>query len=264
MIHTPFRPLRRRLGALAGALAAAALAPQARARAAGAPEQGRAAVEAALRTAFPGIPPIVALTPSPIDGLWEVALAGGDVLYVDATGRYLIQGRMLEVASRADLTERRIEQLTRVVFDELPLRVALVHARGSGRRRLAVFADPMCPYCKRLEREVLATLTDVTVYTLPLGILGQGSKDRVRALWCAPDRAAAWQAQMLRDEAPPPAVGALCDTAGLAQIEAAAAQMRVTATPTLIFEDGSRAAGMLGSAQLAERLARAAAARPGA
>ncbi|MBF6682364.1 DsbC family protein, partial [Acinetobacter baumannii] len=134
-----------------------------------------AAQEATIRKnlaeRLPNLPTIDEVTKTPVAGLYEVRI-GTDVLYTDAEGNYLIQGQIFDTKARRNLTEERLAKLTAIDFASLPLKDAVVWKSGNGKRKLAVFADPNCGYCKRFERD-LQSVKDVTVYTflypVPIG-----------------------------------------------------------------------------------------------
>lgn len=215
----------------------------------GAPERIRAAVA----SAFPGAPPITSVGPSPVAGLFEVVI-GGEVLYVDASGEHLVQGAIISTKTRQNLTEARAQVLNRLDFGQLPLHQALKMVKGDGQRRIAVFSDPTCPHCKRFEREILPKLDNVTVYTFMYPILSAASASKVRAVWCARDRVASWSDLMQRDIEPMPAVAAMCDSQGVDAVVALGKAHRINGTPTIVFEDGSRAAGALPVEQMDARM----------
>ena len=89
---------------------------------------------------------------------------GTDVIYTDDGGNYLIEGSLFDTKSRTDITRARIDKLTAIDFASLPLKDAMVQKQGTGARKLVVFADPNCGYCKRLEKDLLQ-VKDVTIYT---------------------------------------------------------------------------------------------------
>ena len=150
-----------------------------------------AAVQAAIRKALaeriPKMPSIDEISRSPIAGLYEVRYNGTEILYADAAGDHVIvQGAIIETRTRTDLTEQRMEKLLAIDFAQLPLKDAIVIKQGNGARKVAVFVDPNCGYCKRFERD-LAAVKDLTVYNFLLPILGPDSTAKSRAIWCAKD-----------------------------------------------------------------------------
>jgi thiol:disulfide interchange protein DsbC len=159
---------------------------------------------------------------------------------------------LVDLKARKNLTEERIAQLNRVDFSTLPFKDALVWKSGTGKRRIAVFADPNCGYCKRFEKS-LQDLKDVTVYTFLIPILGGDSAEKSRAIWCAKDGTSAWLAWMLRGEQPPKAAAG-CDEGTLERNLALSRRINVNGTPAILLEDGSRIPGAVGAADLDKRL----------
>jgi len=205
-----------------------------------------------LAQRLPDFPKIDEVNKSPIPGLWEVRI-GFEVLYTDAEGSYLVEGSIIDTKTRSNLTRERIAKLTAIKFDELPLKDAMVYKQGSGKRRLAVFGDPNCGYCKRLERE-LAALKDVTIYSFVYPVLGPDSDVKSRAIWCSKDAAKAWRSWMLDGVAPPRPMGE-CNTAAIERTVAFGRKYRINGTPALLFEDGERVSGAMSGADLEKRLA---------
>lgn len=197
------------------------------------------------------------VTTSPIAGLYEVVM-GRNVAYVDETGRYALFGHVWDMSERRDLTADRKAALERVEVASLPLELAITHVRGSGARVLYVFADPTCGYCRQLE-QTLAGMTDITVHTFVVPILGPEAKRIAAALACAAAPAAAWSAWMLKGQEPAAPSGgqAACDAAALrlAALERLATSMGVSGTPTMVAADGRKYAGAMPSDKLALWLA---------
>ena len=190
--------------------------------------------------------------PTAMQGLYEVRI-GTDVFYTDAKGNYVIQGELIDTKARRNLTEDRINKLTAVDFSELPLKDAFTIVRGDGKRKVAVFEDPNCGYCKRFERD-MQNVNNVTVYLFLYPILSPDSAEKSRNIWCAKDRTKAWQDYMLSDKAPE---SASCDTAALQRNLALGKKHKITGTPTLIFADGSRVPGAVNAKEVEKRLAEA-------
>lgn len=215
-----------------------------------------ATIRKTLAERLPNLPPIDEVTPAPFPGLFEVRL-GNEVVYTDAKGNYLLQGHLIDTKTRTDLTEARINQLTAIDFAALPLKDALVWKSGNGARKLVVFADPNCGYCKRLERD-LQKVKNVTVYTFLYPILGPDSTAKSRDIWCAKDGTKAWLDWMLDAKTPPRAMGA-CDTPVERNVELGK-KYRVNGTPALVFVDGTRIPGALGADEIEKQLVASAAA----
>ena len=211
-----------------------------------------AAIRKNLAERLPDLPKIDEVAKTPIPGLYELRI-GTDILYADENGDHLIQGSVLDARTRTDLTQARIDRLTLIDFGSLPLKDAIVWKQGSGARKLVVFADPNCGYCKRFEKD-LANVKDVTVYTFLYPILGGDSPEKSRNIWCAKDATRVWRDWMVDGKAPPRAADK-CDTSALERNAALGRKHRVTGTPALVFEDGTRVPGALPAAQVEKRLA---------
>jgi thiol:disulfide interchange protein DsbC len=224
--------------ALAATLAVAQAVPQ------------EAAIRKGLAANMDNLPKIDEISRTPLPGLFEVRI-GNDIFYTDADGSYAVRGEIYDLKSRRNLTEERVDKLNAIDFSQLPLKDAIVWKTGTGKRRIAVFGDPNCGYCKRFELE-LAKTKDLTVYTFLMPILGPDSVQKSEAIWCAKDPTAAWRAWML-DGTPPPKVPAKCSTPIQRNIELGR-KHRVNGTPAIVFEDGSRVPGMLNAQQLEHRL----------
>jgi thiol:disulfide interchange protein DsbC len=201
-----------------------------------------------LAEKFPAFEKIDEVTRTPMNGLYEVRV-GFDIFYTDERGDYLLQGNLLDVKNRRNLTEERVEKLTAVDFDKLPVKDAFKLVRGDGKRKLAVFEDPNCGYCKRFEQD-LTNVDNVTVYLFLYPVLGQDSIVKSRNIWCAKDKVKAWNDWMLRNTPP---VAAECDMAPIKRNRDFGQKHNITGTPTLIFSNGTRAPGAI-SAQEVEKM----------
>ena len=212
-----------------------------------------AANEASLRKAlqvhFPG-DKIESLKKTPYLGLYEVVVGGG-LFYTDEKASYFFSGHVVDPKTGQSLTDGRLQQIKdarRVNIDSLPLELAIKAVRGNGKRRVAVFSDPNCSYCKRLENE-LTKITDVTVYTLLYPVLN-GSVAAATAIWCSTDRLKAWDDFMLKGIAP---TTKSCETP-IATLIQAGQKHGVSGTPTLIFADGSVTPGMIPAEMIEKKL----------
>lgn len=203
---------------------------------------------------LPNFPKIDEVVKSPIPGLWEVRI-GTDIIYTDDTGDHVIQGTIFDTKDKVNLTEKRIEKLTAVDFSSLPLKDAMVVKQGTGARKVAIFADPNCGYCKRFERDLL-DIKDVTIYTFLYPVLGEDSNSKSRAIWCTKDAQTTWRSWMIDGKTPPKTMGA-CDSAAVDRNIAFGQKYRINGTPAIIFEDGKRVPGALPAAQFEKLLAEA-------
>jgi thiol:disulfide interchange protein DsbC len=204
-----------------------------------------------LAQRLPEFPKIDEVSKTPIPGIWEVRV-GYEVLYTDAEGSHLIQGELIDTRTKFNLTRQRIDKLTAIAFDQLPLKDAIVVKQGNGSRRLAVFADPNCGYCKRLERD-LVELKDVTIYNFLYPVLGVDSEAKSRSIWCSKDALKVWRDWMLEGVTPPREMSN-CDDAAVKRNVAFGQKYRISGTPALFFENGQRVPGAIGAAELGKRL----------
>ena len=198
-------------------------------------------VKKAVEAAYPKFK-VESVTKTPYAGLYEVFM-GGQIIYTDEKMSYLIaEGRLVDPKTKKDLTGDRLEELTRVDFSTLPLDQAIKVVKGNGSRKLVVFSDVDCPFCKRLEQNELTNITDVTVYTFlyPILQLHPDSANKSKAIWCATNRVKAWQDWILNSKLPS-SVGN-CEVP-IEKIGDLARKLGVTSTPTLIFADGKRMLG---------------------
>jgi len=207
---------------------------------------------------FPDWPKIDEISKTPIPGLYEIRL-GTEIFYSDEQGNHIIEGALVQTKTRNNLTEARVNKLTAIDFASLPLKDAIVWKQGTGARKLVIFADPNCGYCKRFERD-LQGVKDVTVYTFLYPILGGDSPEKSRDIWCAKDNTRAWREWMLTGTAPVRSMGA-CDTGALQRNVALGKKHRVNGTPALVFEDGKRIPGALPPDQVEKNLTTAMATR---
>lgn len=198
---------------------------------------------------------IEGVQPGPVPGLFEVRFRtpdGVQVVYVDPTGTYVIQGKVYDVRSDRDLTEERLRKLNAIKFESLPLDLAVKVQRGNGKRVVAMFSDPYCPACRQFERS-LAQIDNITVYVFMYPVIRPENADHSRAVWCAPDRAKAWLdlAAAPKPKLPPTAAG--CGDP-VDKVLKLGRSLAVNSTPTLILANGERLAGGLSAADLTELL----------
>lgn len=194
-----------------------------------------------------------------VQGLFEVVvLHGGSkkIIYSNASGSHLILGELLESKSMLNLTEAKLDKLNAINFDkDLPLGLALKSVYGNGSRKIAVFEDPNCGYCKRFRKETLVRLQDTTVYTYVFPVLGQDSLDKARKVMCASDKSKMWDDWMINNQQP---TGAGDCNAPVTELVNLGRSLGVTGTPLIFFQDGTRASGAIPAAELNRRIAAAA------
>jgi thiol:disulfide interchange protein DsbC len=214
---------------------------------------GEAEIRQNLAARIPQFAKIDEITKSPMPGLYEVRINGFEIYYTDEQGNYLLQGNLIDVKARRNLTEERVEKLSEVAFDKLPVKDAFKIVRGNGKRKLAVFEDPNCGYCKQFERE-LTKIDNVTIHLFLYPVLGPDSVVKSRNIWCAKDKVKAWTDWMVRGVAPE---NAECDTSALTRNRDFGQKYNITGTPTLIFSNGTRAPGAIPAEQVEKQLAAA-------
>ena len=206
-----------------------------------------------LTERLPNLPKIDEVSKAPMAGLFELRVNETEIFYTDAEGNFLIQGHLIDTKAKRNLTEERVEKLSAIEFDALPLKDAFTVVRGNGKRKMAVFEDPNCGYCKRFEQD-LQKVSDVTVYMFLYPILGPDSTDKSKSIWCSKNKAKAWQDMMVRDRSIPMAN---CDTAAIDRNLAFGKKHKITGTPTIFFADGARVPGAIGAPQVEKQLAEA-------
>lgn len=182
-------------------------------------------------------------------GLYEVQL-GSEIYYTDEKVSLLFDGNIIDTKTRTNLTQERINKLSAIQFSDLPLELAVKTVKGDGKRVFATFEDPNCGYCKKLAKE-MAGMNNVTIYTFLLPILSRDSVEKSRAVWCAPDRAKAWNNLMVNGLAP---AAGTCD-APIEKVMALAQKYNIRGTPTIFLSNGERIPGAIPVAQLEQKLA---------
>jgi thiol:disulfide interchange protein DsbC len=245
-------PIAKRIAAVSIGLALAACA-----NAAG---DNTASVKAAVEKKFPQRP-VASVRATPVKGVYEVVFAPKQVVYTDAKVDFIFVGDMVDLKTRTSLTEARIKELSRTDFASLPLDKAIKEVRGNGARKVAVFSDPDCPFCKKLERDTIAKLDNVTVYTflMPLAQLHPDAARKSALIWCAADPVKAWKDWMLDGKLPQ---GEAQCANPLAEIAALSEKLDVSATPSMVFESGELVSGAIEAADFDAKLNEKPAAKP--
>lgn len=211
-------------------------------------------VKAMLSAKFPATK-VDRIEASLIPGLFEVTM-GENIAYVTPDGRYFLFGHIYDMEKREDLTAGKKAKIPqpKASFSELPLGDAVKTVRGDGSRKIAVFADPNCPYCKKFEVE-LEKVDNVTVYTFLTPILSENSKERSAAVWCSADRAAAWRSMMVAGQNVTRPVGD-CDFTVFDRTQALASRLKIRGTPSYIVQDGTMGSGATPAAAINALLAK--------
>jgi thiol:disulfide interchange protein DsbC len=193
---------------------------------------------------------IKSVTKSPIPGIYEINL-GSQIVYSDATGNYMLLGDLVDTRTRTNLTEARLSEMNKIDFAKLPFENAVKVVKGDGSRKIAVFSDPNCPYCKQLEN-TLKSVDNVTIYTFLYPVLTPDSSVKSKSIWCSQDRSRAWEGWMLDHTAPTAAGG--CDTTAIDKNLKLGQAMNVSGTPTVFLADGRRLPGAVPADQLEKAL----------
>lgn len=219
--------------------------------------------EASIRAEFSKKYPqanIESITKTPYLGLYEM-LVDGEVLYTDADFTFLIVGSIIDTKTRTNLTDARQREIEEkklkglaFPFEQLPFELAIKKVKGDGSRKVAVFSDPDCPYCRKLEKDT-EKITDVTIYIFlfPIKQLHPKAPEMSRAIWCASDRVKAWDEYMLRGVTPK---SAKCDDP-VDKIVTYGQSKKINGTPTIFFADGKRVPGAIPAERFEELLIKA-------
>jgi thiol:disulfide interchange protein DsbC len=203
-------------------------------------------IKATLEKRFPGVE-IESIAPAPWEGLYEVVTAG-EIVYTNKDAKLLFSGQILDTTTKENLTKRSWNERRRIDFSSLPLDQAIKIVKGKGTRKLAVFEDPLCPFCAKFEKE-LKEVDDATVYVflLPLEDIHPGATQVAQKIWCSKDRAAAWERWMQDRQANDDAT---CATNVIEQVRTLADKLKINSTPTMYFESGYRNSGAVAAKEL--------------
>lgn len=191
---------------------------------------------------------IQSISKTPIPGIYEIYI-GGQIIYSDENAEHIFaQARLVDTKSKQDVTGYRLSELTKINFSTLPLEKAIKVVKGDGSRKLVVFSDVDCPYCKRLEQNELTHIGNVTIYTFlyPVATLHPDSAAKSKSIWCAPNRVQAWNDWIISGKLPEKS--GKCDVP-VDEIAALGKKIGVVSTPTMYLSDGRQ---LLGSQPYAE------------
>lgn len=197
--------------------------------------------------------PVDSVSVTPVKGVYEV-VAQNEIMYSDATADHIIVGQLFETKTQRNLTAETKDRLSRIDFAKLPLADAIKIVNGTGARQIAVFSDPNCSFCRKLEAS-LKEMKDVTIYTFLYPVIRPSSLAESQNIWCAKDKGAAWRARML-DGVQAPAKSANCDVSAIERNIALGSKLGVTGTPTVFVPSGQRAPGAVSIEYLENLLAK--------
>lgn len=192
-----------------------------------------------LKLNFPEIT-VTSVNNTPVKDMYEVYM-GGKIVYTNDDAKYFFTGNLIDLKAKKNLTEEREQVLTRIDVKSLPLKQAIKRVKGNGERTLYIFSDPDCPYCQKLEHELLQ-VDNVTLYLFldPITSLHPNSGNIAQQIWCSKDQYQAWQDYLLNKKAP--AKAASCKTPIDKNIQLATS-LAIDGTPTFFLQDGSRISG---------------------
>ena len=193
---------------------------------------------------------VVSVSETPLKGIYEVIVTGKQVIYTDASGDYMLVGDLIDINKRQSITEERIAELNKIDFSTLPLDKAIKEVRGNGKLKIAVFSDPDCPFCKRLEHE-FEKMTDITIYNfmMPIASLHPDAERKAQILWCQPDPVKAWTNWMRKGQFP--SGSGDCENP-VAETTSLGEQFGFNGTPTVVFPNGHTQSGYSPMPQLEE------------
>ncbi len=184
--------------------------------------------------------------PTPIDGLYAVFI-DGDLFYMTKDASYVLDGRLVNTQTQEDLGEKmKMEALVKR-YRELPLDRAVKQVVGNGERKLVLFSDPACTYCRMLEHSILKA-GNVTAYTFVVPVLPQGPVS-VEDIVCAKDPSRAW-ADWMSKGVEPPKQAAGCDNGVIEANLRLARSYNLRGVPFILLKDGSTVGGSVSAEQL--------------
>lgn len=219
--------------------------------AAATPDADEAGVRQAFHAKFPKMS-VDSVGRTPFAGMFEVVV-DGQVFYTDAKLSYLFSGNLLDVRGQQprNLTQETTGRLAAGALAK-STDSAVKRVRGNGKRVLYTFEDPNCGYCKELQKE-LVKLNDVTIYTFLWPILSADSVEKSRTIWCARDRAKAWDDYMIKGVALKGKSD--CDTSALERNAKLAQRFGLRGTPAIYIGTGEQVGGYVPAEKLEAVLA---------
>jgi thiol:disulfide interchange protein DsbC len=209
------------------------------------------AIREALTKSMPSVK-VGSVKPTEINGLYEVTV-GGNIVYVSGDGKYLIQGHLVDVAARIDLTEEKLSGARKQALDNLGVDKMIVFEPKVSKYTVSIFTDIDCGYCRKLHSEIdqyMAQGITIRYMFFPRAGKGSDSYQKAISVWCADDRKAALTAAKKGDT--PPAKTCANPVDEHMQL---AEEFEVKGTPMMVTEKGNIFPGYLPAKQLAEALA---------
>ena len=210
--------------------------------------------EAAIRQAMTKSMPSVkvdSVKPAVVKGLFEVVV-GANIYYVSEDGKYLLQGRLVDVAARKDLTEEKLNVTRKLAIEKMGQANMIVFKPKITKYTVTIFTDIDCGYCRKLHSEIdqyLAQGITIQYLFFPRAGKGSDSYNKAVSVWCAEDRNAALTASKKDQKLPEKT----CDNPIDKHMQLAA-EFDVKGTPMIISENGNVYPGYLPAKQLVEAL----------
>jgi len=208
------------------------------------------AIRQSLGKVLPGVT-LDQIKPSPLPGVSEV-LVGPRLLYISDDGKYLLQGSLIDLETRKDISEERRKGIRLDAIDKVGVDNMIVFPAEKERHAITVFTDIDCGYCRKLHSEIQQFNAEgITVRYLmfPRAGVGSPSYDKAVSVWCSDDRRAALTHAKAGDEITPQK----CDNPVKDQYELGG-QLGVTGTPALILDNGELLPGYVPAKRLAKAL----------
>ncbi len=199
------------------------------------------AIRQALRSRIPNAQ-ILSIQKLPYAGLYEIAVRRGDdtaIYYSDALGQVMIVGTLIDMRTDRNLTEERLRRLSAIDWNQLPFPWAVTTRRGDGRRQIAIFSDPNCPFCQKFEKD-LAAVDDITVHIFMWPVIKPESVRQTKSVWCSKDRVKAWNDLMLKRVEPTAPTD--CDNP-IDELVTLGRRLGATSTPTWFLPNGEKYVG---------------------
>jgi len=209
------------------------------------------AIRQALTKSMPSVK-VGSIKPSEISGLYEVTV-GGNIFYVSGDGKYLVQGHLVDVAARVDLTEEKLSSVRKQAIEKIGVDKMIVFKPKESKYTVTIFTDIDCGYCRKLHSEIdqyMAQGITIQYMFFPRAGKGSDSYNKAVSVWCADDRKAALTAAKKGDT--PPAKTCANPVDEHMQL---AEDFEVKGTPMMVTEKGNIFPGYLPAKQLAEALA---------
>ena len=207
-------------------------------------------IEQRIRTLAPTARSI-AVSETPIEGILQVQI-NGDIVYTSADGKYLFQGRVIDMDTREDLTEASKSLVRKELMANLDTTGQITFAPAETQYDLTVFTDIDCGYCRKLHAQVEEyNQQGIAIHYMafPRAGIGSRSYEKAVSVWCADDPQGAMTEAKMGAEPEPDQ----CDNPVAKQYQAGI-ELGVTGTPALITSSGQLIPGYVPPDKLRERL----------